>query len=43
MFYIFPFINAIFALFNALQVTNVCFVSFITDAGNKMLMGFNLQ
>ena len=40
--YILPFIRATFALFNSLQVTNICFVSFVTDDGNKIPIGVNL-
>ena len=37
-----PFIRATFALFISLQVTNICFVSFVTDDGNKIPIGVDL-
>ena len=39
---ILPFVRATVALFNSLQVTNICFVLFVTDDGNKILIGVNL-
>ena len=35
--YILPFIRRTFLLFNSLQVTNICFVSFVTDDGNNYI------
>ena len=40
--HILPFIRATFALFNSLQVTNIYFVSFVTDDGNKIPIDVNL-
>ena len=40
--YILPFIRATFTLFNSLQVTNICFASFVTDGGNKIPIGVSL-
>ena len=34
--------KAVFALFNSLQVTNICFVSFVMDDGNKIPTGVSL-
>ena len=38
----FSLIRAIFMLFSYLQVTNICFVSFFTNDGNKMPIGVGL-
>ena len=40
--YIVSFIKAIFALSNALQVTNICFAMFVTDDGNNIPIGVSL-
>ena len=41
--YISPFIKTIFALFNSLQVANICFVSFVIDNPNKIPSAINLK
>lgn len=40
--YTLPFTKAVFALSHSLGVTNICFMSFVTDDGNKTPSGVNL-